>query len=321
VKVVFATLAEFAKVEADGRFTVTGGDIHEVKVGARYTFAVAVRLQFSSEDLGSDRIIEITSTSPDGTPIARSYSLVVRGVPTVGDSRPLNFPFVYTMEEIAIEHVGVHNVSITSGGSLLGIVSFDAIGTAGLPSDVEEPLWAPSMRRSYEAWETGDLESTVRALKQVIAEFPDLAEAYNNVGFVHLIQGQVNEALSELNRAVELDFDRPEIALANLGVCYYMLGQPDEAYTRFKYCLTRLSFIDGAWLLGLDMRGTFLQSLSTAIDYVDLITLNSAWAAHQRGDEGEARRSLRRAEVSSLREAGAEFAQSVQNLSLRLSPS
>jgi len=120
---------------------------------------------------------------------------------------------------------------------------------------------------------------------------------------------------------VELDFDRPEIALANLGVCYYMLGQPDQAFARFKYCLTRLSFIDGAWLLGLDMRGTFLQSLSTAIDYVDLITLNSAWAAHQRGDEGEARRNLRRAEVSSLREAGSEYAQSVQNLSLRLSPS
>lgn len=320
MKVVFALLAEFAKVEADGRFSITGGDIHELKIGTRYTLALAVRLQLALEDLGSDRVIEITSSGPDGAPIARPYSLVVRGQPTVAaDNRPLNLPFVYTMEEIAIEHPGVHSVSITSGGSLLETVSFDAIGSVVTPSQSEEP-WSAGMRRSYDAWDVGDLDGTLDALTHVVEEFPDLAEAHNNLGFVLLMLKRIHQALSEFNRAIELGFERPEVVLANAGVCYYVLGRPDEAFTRFKYCLTRLTFIDGAWLLGLDDDKTFLQDLPTAIDYVDLITLNSAWAAHRRGDEDEARRALRRAAVSTLRVPDSEFATSVQNLTSKLGP-
>jgi tetratricopeptide (TPR) repeat protein len=199
----------------------------------------------------------------------------------------------------------------------LETVAFNALGAA-TRAEPEEPPWFAAMQRSYQAWEARDLQAAHDALKAVIDEFPDVPEAHNNLGFVLLVLGRPVEALAECNRAVELDFERPEIVLANLAACYYILGDTDQAFARFKYCLTRVTFIEGAWLLGLNGKNTFLQDLQTGVDYVDLMTLNLAWAAHRRGDLAEARRGVGRAAVSSLRVEGSEFAMSVEHLSRTL---
>ena len=60
--------------------------------------------------------------------------------------------------------------------------------------------------------------------------------AYNNLGVALMKRGQLDEALANYQRAVELKSDRPDIR-NNLGLVLEKLGQTDEATAQFQEAL------------------------------------------------------------------------------------
>jgi hypothetical protein len=318
MKVVFATLAEYAKVDQEQRFSISGGDVRELRVGALSTLALAARLQFDPEDLGVDRIVDIISTGPAGQQFVRPYSLVVRAEIPDPNSGPVTFPFVYTMEDVRIDQPGQHTVLIKIAGSDLAAIHFTAIGSVRT-DDKEVPAWAPSLEASLKAFGEGDLDRSHGLLIELTTGFPDLAIGHNNLGFVKLVMGRPHEALPEFERAVQLQFDRPEVLIANIGVCRYLIGDPVGAQSLFRFCLTKFSFMQGAWLMGLHDDHAFLQMTHSALNYVELVSLNDAWSSYRLGDVGGAREACARISTSAMAKPPTSFfAVSVRDLGSRL---
>ncbi|HKN33662.1 MAG TPA: FG-GAP-like repeat-containing protein [Terriglobales bacterium] len=82
----------------------------------------------------------------------------------------------------------------------------------------------------------GYLEQAAASFRQVIAEKPDNAEAYYNLGTLYLRQNQFQEARRYLEQTVKLRSNYPE-AWNNLGMAAAQEGQTDEAVRNFRESL------------------------------------------------------------------------------------
>jgi Tfp pilus assembly protein PilF len=65
---------------------------------------------------------------------------------------------------------------------------------------------------------------------------PRNAEAYNNLGAVHLVQGQIDKAIDELTEAVTLD-PKYDNAYSNRGAAYQAKGSYDKAASDYRKAL------------------------------------------------------------------------------------
>jgi tetratricopeptide (TPR) repeat protein len=79
----------------------------------------------------------------------------------------------------------------------------------------------------------GRLAEAAAAYRQILALQPNLAEAYNNLGNVLLVQGQLDEARVQYERATAL---KPELFQAHnrLGDVFHRQGKLDQAVTRYR---------------------------------------------------------------------------------------
>jgi hypothetical protein len=72
--------------------------------------------------------------------------------------------------------------------------------------------------------------------RMVVAANPDSARAENNLGAQLLINGQIDEALAHLKKAVEINPD-DVMAHSNLGAALEKKGQTDEAISQYQEAL------------------------------------------------------------------------------------
>lgn len=85
-------------------------------------------------------------------------------------------------------------------------------------------------------FQRGYLDQAVESFKQVIVAKPEAAEAYYNLGTLHLRRNQIPEARQYLEQAVKLRPKYPE-AWNNLGMIAAEEGKADEAISNFKQSL------------------------------------------------------------------------------------
>jgi protein O-mannosyl-transferase len=84
--------------------------------------------------------------------------------------------------------------------------------------------------------EGGHVDEVMSLYTRVLSEWPNKADAHNNLGLVLLNQGQIDKALVHCRRAVELN---PEYADGhnNLGLVLATMGQLDEAILHYRRAL------------------------------------------------------------------------------------
>ncbi len=84
----------------------------------------------------------------------------------------------------------------------------------------------------------GRYEEAEQLLKQVLAAYPNLAEAHHLLGLVYCFTGLFDESIQELETSVRLDPDAVQPRL-DLALTYSMLGYEPEAKREFEEVLRR----------------------------------------------------------------------------------
>ncbi len=134
-----------------------------------------------------------------------------------------------------------------------------------------------------------DLENAERNFRAIIRTIPSLGIAHNNLGFVLLAKGQVEDALAAFKRAEEVGSDRLELIEANMACCQYLLGNTAASSALFEDCLDTRSFTRSGMLYGISGDRLFLVSVPSAGAYTRLIALNAGWSALRAGNPEVAR--------------------------------
>lgn len=78
-------------------------------------------------------------------------------------------------------------------------------------------------------YERGQIEATRNVFQQVLKLQPDHSHSMNSLAFVLIGEGQWAEAESLIHHSLELGFDQPAVALANLGYLALRQGRYSEA--------------------------------------------------------------------------------------------
>jgi len=75
----------------------------------------------------------------------------------------------------------------------------------------------------------------VRGTRTRVGEAED-ADAYNNRGFAYIQKGELDQAIADFDKAIELD---PELAEAynDRGYAYYLKGEVAKAVSDFEKCI------------------------------------------------------------------------------------
>ncbi len=115
-----------------------------------------------------------------------------------------------------------------------------AIGGGGTSAKKDNPAYAQAVKRV----EAGDYAAAIPLLQKSISADPTNADAHNYLGFSHRKLGNVEVALIQYGKALELN---PKHRGANeyLGELYLDLDQLDKAKER-------LAVLDGACFFGCD---------------------------------------------------------------------
>ncbi len=102
-----------------------------------------------------------------------------------------------------------------------------------LPRDVELRFFYGSALVA-----TGSWSEAIQELEQVVGyQGPYEAVAQNQLGLAYLISGNTSQAISHLDRAVDLEGKNPHF-LYTLGLAYQMANQDSQALQRFKQAAT-----------------------------------------------------------------------------------
>ncbi len=83
----------------------------------------------------------------------------------------------------------------------------------------------------------GNINESLMALKKAILLKPDHADAYNNLGNVNLDQGNFEEAIKIFNKIISLKPDHAE-AYNNLGICLSNQGRINESIESHKKAIS-----------------------------------------------------------------------------------
>ena len=77
--------------------------------------------------------------------------------------------------------------------------------------------------------ERGHYQISISELKELTAKSPDDASLYNNLGYVYYLNGNYNEAVATLDKAIAIDHNNVH-ALNNMAAALNKLGKADRAY-------------------------------------------------------------------------------------------
>ena len=106
--------------------------------------------------------------------------------------------------------------------------------------DVKELLYAATL--------TQDLNIKAKVYKSAITVYPNNWKAYNNAGYVSILQGNIDDAVSNLEKANQLDPNNGQV-LNNLGIC--ALYKKDYAKAESNFQAAQGQGIDEKYNLGI----------------------------------------------------------------------
>jgi predicted TPR repeat methyltransferase len=95
----------------------------------------------------------------------------------------------------------------------------------------------------------GRTDEAVALIRRALAQFPDNAGAWNNLGNVLLSAGRIDEATEAYERGVQAAPGQPDTALAlnNLGTVYRRLGRPVDAEAACRRAIEVQPDFGDAW--------------------------------------------------------------------------
>ncbi len=135
---------------------------------------------------------------------------------------------------------------------------------------------------------TDKSDEKIRIYTHMTTKYPEDWRGYNNLGYVHLMDGNVDKAMTNLNRANELESN--QIVLNNLGVAYVM--QKDYAKAEEHYAAAKKAGQDENVNMGLleFRKGDY----DKALEYLknNKCATNTAIAYIMKGDYNSAKASL-----------------------------
>ena len=94
------------------------------------------------------------------------------------------------------------------------------------------------LQAAIAAHRAGDRETAATLYRQILDESPDTAPALSNLGSILRQDGQLDEAIALLQRAVALP-DTNEHAAYNLGNALRSAGRHEESVAAFRLAVTR----------------------------------------------------------------------------------
>jgi len=111
----------------------------------------------------------------------------------------------------------------------------------------EETLWADTLAKNPNCWagynnlgnallQKGQLDEAMTQFQKALAINPNYAEAHCNVGVVLSQKGQFDEAMAQYRKVLEIDPNYSE-AHNNLGIAFFQKGQLDEAIAQYQKAL------------------------------------------------------------------------------------
>ncbi len=113
----------------------------------------------------------------------------------------------------------------------------------------------------YAATLVNDLDEKVKIYENTIAKYPNDASAYNNLGYIHFIKGNISKAKSAYEKAESIN-PNYGIVLNNLGIIYGMEGDLNKAETYFEKA--QKNGVDASYNKGVIniTKGNYSQALS-----------------------------------------------------------
>jgi tetratricopeptide (TPR) repeat protein len=298
VRLTLAFLADFALAHPDGKLYVTGGGLHQLRFAALpgiYPYmSLALEVQFDPTERSVFQAVDIEVLDPRGEAFLKAPALSVGLPPSSIEVTGSHAQLVINWHNLTFHHEGQYVFNVRIGTGPRTSIPLEVVldpGSATSISAVHQTL-----EQGFAAFTAGDLDAAEQRFRAAIDAIPTLGVAHNDIGFVQLTKGLVEEALISFNRALETGFDRLELLEANMACCFFRLGNYEASLALFQNCLSIRSFSGGAVLHGLGPQGLFLVSLPSAGTYTRLMGANAAWSAHRAGRDELAERFLAMAE-------------------------
>jgi tetratricopeptide (TPR) repeat protein len=288
--VALAFLAEHAVAHDDGKFYALGGGIDRMEFQSfpaePAALALLVKVRLTRDEGDKVHTLEVAGIGPDGKSFLPVVGFTVRPTQT---PRQTIFQFAHTLRDLRFEGPGLHRFSIRVDSLEVASVDLDIVKAEGPlePASAGDTL-STTMSRGYAAFGRGQVEEARAIFEAAVREFPESAEAHNNLGFVRLVQRQPTEALESFLQAEKIGFTIPQILKANIGCCYFLVGDAKRALNLFKELMTSTFPAAGSVLVGLGRLGYLVIALGSPSDFVSLMALNAARCALAIGEIDEA---------------------------------
>ena len=120
---------------------------------------------------------------------------------------------------------------------------------------IEQQIWAlwfkaPNDRaadllaQARKAVESGELNDALSVFDQLVSEFPDYAEGWNQRAIVHFLLNNIDGALADVDKTLALE-PRHFGALSGRGQCFIRLKRPRDALTAFEATLALNPWLEG----------------------------------------------------------------------------
>jgi tetratricopeptide (TPR) repeat protein len=277
-----AILADYAQAQADGRFQIVGGGIRALtfpQFPARLAqVSLALAIEFTAHQvpgLSQEALLIVESADPSGknfVPIARATP---RPRPLTPDGDLSSFELVVNWANIVFEQPGTYEFRVSFKGHELTRVPL-IIRTGTATAMVTERPWEAALTLGYRAFATGKPDEAGRYFEQVTREFPAVAEAWNNLGYVRLGSGAAKQAEECFSRALELGFANTATVTVNVGCARYVEGRYRQAIESFVEALKAVKF-EPSVLYAITRAGLRSVDVPDVKDFSGLGMLNIGW--------------------------------------------
>jgi len=294
MQVVLAFLAEHVIAHGDGKFYALGGGIEELEFGELPSpgskLALLVRLRFTPEECNRQHQLELAGNGPDGKAFISAAGFSVR--PQLPEGAPgALFQFVHQLDSVRFQTPGTHHFSIRLAGLEVG--GLDLRVKLRKPDAATEGIATADtlfhlMQHGYAAFQAGDVEAAKAVFETMAKQFPESADAKNNLGFTQLVLKQPTEALKSFIEAERIGVRTPQILHANIACCHLLMRRREAAFETFKGLVSSPFDATGSYLVAVGRHDYQVVALKSSTDFVALMAVNASRSALLLGKAADA---------------------------------
>ncbi len=289
-----AMLADYAQAQPNGRFQIVGGGIRALSFSqfpARLAqMSLALAIEFTAQQVpgpSQEALLVVQSVDPLGKPFVPTARATPRPRPLTPAGDMSSFELVINWANVPFEHPGTYEFRISYRDEDLARVPL--IIRAGPPDALPtERPWEAGLGLGIRAFQSGLLEDAARHFEQVTREFPAVAEAWNNLGFVRLGTGAAKQALDCFRRALELGFANRGTLTLNVACARYVEGRYASGIDAIALALKAPKFEGPSILYAITRAGLRVVEVPDVQSFNGLGMLNLAWCEARLGHREEA---------------------------------